>query len=86
MRFESNCPVCKHTSTMPPRSPDEISMQMMLAYKPQLRPMAVMKFFLQKKIGSGVTVMIRTVLEMSQELGAGGVLSWQRRRVMSRMR
>ncbi len=58
---------------------------MMLTYMPQLRPIVMMVSLLRWRIGLGVTVMIRTVLEMSQELGAGGVLSWQRRRVTVRI-
>ncbi len=72
VRFETKCPVCKQQICCghPMRS-----MQMMLAYLPQLMPMVVIENLLQQRIGSGVTVIIRTGLETSQELGAGGVLS-----------
>jgi hypothetical protein len=75
-KFESNCPVpkCGHSLTMPLQSWDSI-----ISGDEHLRRAAEADGgdgrFEPLKMKVGVTVSIRTVLEMSLELGAGGVSS-----------
>ena len=74
-KCESNCPVCKHASTMPMQLREAINAADAMLCVGR-RPMAVMGNLKQRPTRLAATVMGRTATEMIMALDAGGVWSW----------